>query len=221
MLNLLEDYIADSLPTGEFVTNPNLALKVDETGSFLPLCGNTAVFLLDENVICRLLQLQDRLYEAAPNMLAQRIDPNTFHMTLHDLANAPTGMPGLEQRMASAERNAKRLIRQWKDLTHVCMRGTWMFNMVNTSIVLGLEPSDLDSCERLSGMYAQMETVVPLGYALTPHITLAYFRPGVYGAESVGQLRKALSAEPIDVILQMDRLVLQNFTDMNHYVTIP
>lgn len=220
MLNLLNDYVSDSLPAGAFATNPNLTHKVDDTGSFLPFCGNTAVFLLDEDVIWRLQQLQDRLYEAAPNMLAQRICSDSFHMTLHDLVNGPTGTPGLEQRMGSVEIKAKACIAQWREEAPLRMRGTWMFNMVNTSIVLGLEPSDPDSYERLDKMYSKMETIVPLGYLLTPHITLAYFRPGTYSPESVAQLREALGAQQLDVILDIDHLVLQNFTDMNHYVTI-
>lgn len=220
MLNLLNDYVSDSLPAGAFTTNPNLKHKVDDAGGFLPFCGSTTVFLLDEDVIWRLQQLQDRLYEVAPNMLAQRICSDTFHMTLHDLVNGPAGTPGLEQRMSSVEIKAKACIAQWKEEAPLRMRGTWMFNMVNTSIVLGLEPSDPDSYERLDKMYSKMEAIVPLGYLLTPHITLAYFRPGTYSPESVAQLREALGAEQLDVILDIDHLVLQNFTDMNHYVTI-
>lgn len=42
----------------------------------------------------------------------------------------------------------------------------------------------------------------------------------MYSAEEIGRLRSALRAVEMDVTLQMEDLVFQNFTDMNHYVTV-
>jgi hypothetical protein len=92
--------------------------------------------------------------------------------------------------------------------------------MVNTSIVLGLAPADGESRQRLGEMYRTLESVVNLGYALTPHITLAYFRPGTYSPERVQSLSDALKPVELELTLSMDNLVLQNFTDMNHYETL-
>ena len=100
------------------------------------------------------------------------------------------------------------------------MKATWLFNMVNTSIVLGLAPADEDSRNRLSDMYARLEDVVRLGYALTPHITMAYFRPGTYSAEQAERLSAALRKVELEVELSMDNLTLQSFTDMNNYYSI-
>lgn len=220
MINTLDDYIRRSLPEeGDFVTNRNLEKKVDENGKLLPFRGNTTVFLLDEKTKLQLLQLQQELYDGAGEMLAQRLDPDTFHMTLHDLINGPAGEPGLDARMAQAEALARPILAQWRDQTPLTMRATWMFNMVNTSIVLGLAPADGDSWRRLDAMYMQLEKVVPLGYGLSPHITLAYFRPGVYSQQELQGLRKMLHAVDLELQLRMTDLVFQNFEDMNHYVT--
>ena len=221
MLNLLHDYIWRSLPEeGDFVTNPNLTKKVGQDGAFLPFVGNTTVFLLDPETKRQLRALRDRLYRSAPGMLAEPLQEATFHMTLHDLANGVPGTAGLAERMAGTEYAAKALVEQWKDLPPLKMKGTWMFNMVSTSIVLGMEPADGDSCRRLDEMYAQLETVVPLGYALTPHITMAYFRPGWYGPEQAERLADALRPVELEVTLTADKLVLQEFDDMNHYRTV-
>ena len=218
MLNLLEDYICRSLPgEGPFYTNPNLEKKVAKDGYFLPFRGNTVVFRLEKEEKTVLARLRGSLYAVAPDMLAQPLNEADFHMTLHDLANGPAGTPGLEAGMAAAAAGAGAWLRQWKGEGPLRMRGTWIFNMVNTSLVLGLEPADGESARRLEKMYACLEQVVPLGYAMTPHITLAYFRPGVYGTEQLDRLRTALRPAPVALELKMERLALQEFEDMDHY----
>lgn len=221
MLNTLDNYIENSLPdSGEFRTNPNLCKKVDSDGKFLPFCGNTVVFQLDGETKHTLAGLQQRLYDLAGELLAERLDPAAFHITLHDLANGSPGEQGLEQRMAEAEAGARKLLAQWCGLPPLRMQATWLFNMVNSSIVLVLKPADEESWKQLDAMYTTLESVVELGYALTPHITLAYFRPGCYGQAELERLRRALTPVEMHVVLKMESLTLQAFRDMNHYTTI-
>ena len=179
------------------------------------------VFLLSEEEKDALSVLQDSLYAAAGHLLAQRLSPDTFHMTLHDLAN---GAPGGKTRawMQATEPIAKRILEDIKaeDLPPIAMGGTWMFNMVNTSIVLGLAPEDSEGEVRLQRMYEALHAAVPLSYALTPHITLAYFKPGTYCGESLEALRSTLHSAPIPITLDMEKLVLQHFSDMNHYYSL-
>lgn len=221
MINILDDYICRSMPQwGTFETNPNLRKKVAPEGKLLPYVGNTVVFLLEDDTKTRLRQLQESLYQAAPDMLAEPLQMSTLHMTLHDLANGCPDQWGLHEYMRQTEKQAAEMICQWKDREPLRMKATWLFNMVNTSVVLGLAPADGDSWRRLDAMYTELESVVSLGYALTPHITMAYFRPGTYNQEQVHRLSSALRQVELDVSLSMENLVLQNFADMNHYDTI-
>lgn len=221
MINTLDDYICDSMPQwGDFTTNPNLRKKVDAEGNLLPFVGNTVVFLLDDDTKEQLRQLQDSLYQAAPDMLAKPLQMSTFHMTLHDLANGTPGQPGLDDYMRYTQETASQILPGWKDTAPLRMKTTWLFNMVNTSIVLGLKPADEESWRRLDEMYTTLEAVVRLGYALTPHITMAYFLPGTYAPEQVQRLSTALRNVELEITLDMKNLVLQNFTDMNHYETV-
>ena len=221
MINTLDDYICRSMPQwGNFTTNPNLRKKVDDAGNLLPFVGNTVVFLLDEETKDNLRQLQESLYRAAPDILAQPLQMSTFHMTLHDLANGKPNQPGLEDYMSYIKERATQIIPGWKDAPPLRMKTTWLFNMVNTSIVLGLAPADEESWRRLDEMYTTLEDVVQLGYALTPHITMAYFRPGTYNPEQVQRLSAALRNVDLEITLCMEDLVLQNFSDMNHYETV-
>lgn len=221
MINTLDNYICSSLPQwGDFTTNPNLRKKVDDVGNLLPYIGNTVVFLLDDETKEHLRQFQESLYRAVPEMLAQPLQISTFHMTLHDLANGLPDQPGLCEYMHYTQEQAAQLLPRWKAAPPLRMKPTWLFNMVNTSIVLGLTPVDEESWHKLDEMYMTLESVVPLGYALTPHITMAYFRPGTYSQEQVQRLSAALRRVDLDISLQVQNLVLQDFSDMNHYVTI-
>ena len=218
MLNILEDYIWRSLPEWEdFTTNSNLTKKVAPSGGFLPFYGNTVVFDLSRETKEALQRLQEELYHAAGWMLAQKLKPATFHMTLHDLVNAPELSEELERRMALAQAKAKPILEQWKALPPLHMKTTWLFNMVNTSIVLGLAPADGESWGRLDEMYTALESVVPLGYALTPHITMAYFKPGAYPQHELDCLKQALRPVELDVELKLEDLFYQEFVDMNSY----
>lgn len=221
MINTLDNYICNSLPRwGDFTTNPNLRKKVDDGGKLHPFVGNTVVFLLDAETKEKLRQLQEALYRTAPDMLAKPLQMSTFHMTLHDLANGTPGQPGLEDYMQYTQEKASRMLSGWRDAPPLRMKATWLFNMVNTSIVLGLAPADEDSRHRLDGMYTALEAVVHLGYALTPHITVGYFRPGTYNSEQVRRLSAALRNVELEITLDMKDLVLQEFSDMNHYATV-
>ena len=221
MLNILEDYISRSMPErGDFETSHGLHRKVNEQGELLPFQGNTTVFLLEEQDKHRLEQLKQELYCAAPDMLAPPLGEDTFHMTLHDLANGAPEQAGLAEWMAQTDQAARPILALCRELPPLTMRATWMFNMVNTSIVLGLKPADEAGRRRLDAMYCALETARPLGYALTPHITLAYFRPGRYGQETVARLRRALGPVDWTLTLRPDMLALQRFDSMNHYENI-
>lgn len=219
MINTLRDYISRSLPEyGDFATNPNLMKKVDGEGKMLPFFGNTAVFLPDADAKACLALVRDGLYRAAEDMLAEPLLADTFHLTLHDLANGTAEDRTLYDRMRSAEVRARNVLADLASVGEIRLRATMTFNMVNTSVVLGFEPQDEESLYRLDKMYCALEAVVPLGYAMTPHITLAYYRPGVYGADAVARLRSALGE--VSLALTLSDPVLQVFGSMNQYQTI-
>ena len=214
MINILSDYYPNSIPE-VLATAGGLKDKVDFDGKLLPFPGNTVVFLLNEDTKVALRKVQSRLHALCGDMLAEPLEMSTFHMTLHDLANGDL-LPQQED-MAAQAKIALDEIRSAK-LPPIPMKATWTFNMVATSIVLGLEPDGDAAWNQLDSLYEQFQQVRPLSYALTPHITMAYFRPGVY--EDTTSLRQAVGPVDLRVELDMKDLVLQNFDHMNAYHTI-
>ena len=94
--------------------------------------------------------------------------------------------------------------------------------MTNGSVALGFAPDTEEDCALLMGMHARFQAVVALNYPLTPHVTLAYFRPGSYTPEEVAQLAEALreiNALPkVRIIVDTGCLHYYTFEDMNTYI---
>ena len=57
-------------------------------------------------------------------------------------------------------------------------------------------------------------------FDLTPHITMAYFRPETYSRYDLSCLKKALQPVELDVTLRFSDLHCQVFRDRNHYENI-
>ena len=221
MIHTLDDYICRSIePSQSFSTNPNLTKKIDIDGAFLPFVGNTVVYDLDVDTKLQLTELQKELYACRSAVLSELLDPSTFHMTLHDLVNGRAGEDGIRDKMERIVPAVRQILSEWTCHEPIRMKTTWMFNMVNTSIVLGLKPVDEDAHSRLDAMYCRLEEVLPLGYPLCPHITLAYFRPGQYSAKQMEGLCNGLRAVDFEIELKAENLMLQNFDHMNHYYAI-
>lgn len=213
----------DSLPPwGEFRTNPNLAHKVDAlSGRLVPFHGETTVFLLSADDRTWLKGLQDALYAACGEMLcAERLTEDSFHLTLHDLWNEGD----IERHPAPPYSHGEVLsvlagIRRGNPAP-ISMRCIAMLNMVSTSVVLGLVPATDEDERRLDDMYSRLQAVYPLNRGLTPHITLAYYRPGIYSEELWGKLRDVFPIAERPLSLSAEKLVFQSFEDMNRYHTI-
>lgn len=212
----------NSLPMGQGLnTNPGLRAKVGPEGELLPFAGNTVVYGLPERVRKAIGQIQKMLYDGCAGSLAQRLSPGGFHMTLHDLVS---GSPceELRREIARTEPQARLLVEELVRLGPIQMKSTYLFNMVNTSLVLGFEPVDEESCVRLLHGYERLQAVAALPYPLTPHVTLGYYRPGRLSenqVESIGRVIEEVKAlPPIAVELTGELLRYQRFTDMDHYM---
>ncbi|MDE6281882.1 MAG: hypothetical protein K2M15_08890 [Oscillospiraceae bacterium] len=215
-------FVSDSLPhSGGFETNANLPLKVGVDGEMKPFMGNTVVFPIPEHIQRQIGLIQKRLYQLCGPALAEPLEASSFHITLHDLLSG-TPAQDLSNRIARAREPALTCLKQISEKSEtIRLRSTALFNMVNTSMVLGFAPADETSCARLMAYYELFQEVVPLGYPLTPHVTVAYFRPGTVTAELTEKLRQAVAEvgqrEKLSLELSAETLEYQLFSDMNHY----
>lgn len=159
-----------------FKGNPSISQKVGKDNVFRNFYGDTIVFALDDIVKEKLAEYVELLYQSSPECFCERLVPHTFHVTLHDLSNAPILRDVAEElfenelkvieKMGEIQKQEKEIIK---------MKSKYIFNMVDTSLVLGLYPVDEGEYRRLMDLYSLFDTVKKLSYPFTPHITLAYY----------------------------------------------
>lgn len=219
----VDGFTADSLPhEGGLVTRDGLTAKVAPDGGLRPFYGNTVIYELDDTSKLALSQRQALLHHRAGWCLAEPLAPDTFHITLHDLVNG-ADEAAVTAGVARTEAQALALLEALRreSVLPIRMVSTRVFSMVATSMVMGFAPETEDDCAALMALYERFHAIVPLGYGLTPHVTLAYYKPGQYGREAVDALNRAIGeAETLPSIrltLTPERLVYRRFSDMNHY----
>ena len=205
----------------DFCVNPSLVKKVDEDNAFRTFYGDTIVFDLDNATKEKLAEYVGKIYERAPECFCEKLIPRTYHMTLHDLSNAPI----LDEVAAELFDNELKVLEFKKkiDACKIKMKSKCIFNMVNTSLVLGLYPVDEEEYEKLMKLYFFFDEVKELGYPLTPHITLAYYNVNGFSVESARKLEKVvadLNECELEVELNVKELYYQKFRSMNDYINI-
>lgn len=210
-----------------FVPNSSVQNKVEDDRSFSHFIGDTVVFNLDQTQKKIVFEKYiEPLYRVAPQCFAEKLREQTLHMTLHDL-NA-TRLYGVDRdvmcSMFNTEVEIYRLIKWLKtEPQTINMVTTCAFNMVNTSIVLGLRPKTEEDYEKLMHFYCYIDTIKSLPYPLTPHITLAYFNRDSFDGEEMRKIEEVINQvnrEYLEFPLSTERLFYQKFTSMNEYFDI-
>ena len=220
----VDGFQRDSLPhDGSFTTKPLLVEKVAPNGALLPFFGNTMIFDLPPDVQLAIARMQLILHHRCPQMLAQPLAPSTLHMTLHDLLNG-IDSTALAEPVRQTGEQAKCILAQQRaaGIPPIRLTSTLAFNMVNGSVALGFAPDTEADCAALMGMHTAYQAVVALNYPLTPHVTLAYFKPGAYGPEDVAALAGALAEintlPKVRIAVDAECLYYYTFEDMNTYI---
>lgn len=213
-------FMRDSLPpNGHFVTNDKLRDKVSEDGSFQPFYGDTVIFLLDYDAVTWLGRIQDEIYRLCGGIFSDRLDPATFHITLHDLESSrssmPDGVKNNEFRVGEILEYARRKYPKGIYIDSQCV-----FSMVGTSIVMGFAPTTDEDCNILMGLYEDFQGILRLPYPLTLHATIAYYKPGNYDENVLFALKsmcRTVAKEPRRIRLDVNKLNYATFSSMNSY----
>lgn len=214
-----------SFGTENFVPSDSVRSKVDENNAFRDFFGDTIVFnltheqkqLINEHFI-------EPLYQVAPHCLAERLQEKTLHMTLHDLNAKNWCDESFLKDMFDTEIILSEIIRQANIQSRtITMTTTFVFNMVNTSLVLGLVPKTDHDHYNLMSLYSLIDSIFPLPYPFTPHITLAYYNHHGFEGEPLRVLQNTvneLNKQRFDIELSTDMLFYQKFISMNDYFNI-
>ena len=208
---------------GEFFPSKNIDKKVNDNHTFKPYFGDTIVFNLSEEKRNDIESIAKFLYKDFHEYFAEKINPETYHVTLHDLCSG-NDLGSIAEKIFHNELKIKNLLKGCQYSHHnIEMQSTSVFNMVGTSIVLGFVPKNETEYMKLKDLKHMFHNIHPLNYPFTPHVTLAYFNKKTISREKKAALYKLLlelSSTVVTLSLSMDNLFYQKFTSMNHYYNI-
>ncbi len=213
------------LGNDRFTANPSLTNKVAADNTFKNFYGDTVVFALDDRAKTKLARYADALHKTVPQCFCQALKDDTFHVTLHDLSNS-AALSDIAEELFYNELGVAKLGQELKRYADakIVLKSKYVFNMVNTSIVFGLYPSDENSHKTLTSLYSVFDSIKKLSYPLTPHITLAYYNVNGFDTDAARALESAVnginSNDGFQLTLNVKDLRYQKFTSMNDYVDI-
>lgn len=223
----------DSMPSGhELWVSSSAKKKVDLYGKYKPFFGNTVVFPLEKEMCDYLDSIQSRLgiirkqfeYNQPEAYLANALDKDTYHITLHDLFYGEDKSE-VENRYKASEKQVLNIIHKIRemDFPSIFVEPVYLYNMNSTSIVLGFQAIDEKNHENLMMLYELFQPVVQLK-EYTPHATLSYFRYGHHKNEKLNSIRELIKevnqeikTKKMVVELDVKKISYQYFESMNHY----
>ena len=220
---------------GHFSTHGDLRQKITPDGNYRSFPGSTAVFRLDRDTfrMVRLIQATLHRHLDGTAMLAKPLPVSTLHMTLHDLVSPEQNASGSEgekqydREVENSLRQAEIIVRNIQERyagQEISLIPDRIVNMVGKSLVLLMKPASEKDASLLLEMYRQFDAIRALPYPLTPHITLAYFRPGMIDGERLDAVINGLQPDPAAspvCRLYPESLTAQSFSDMAHYRDVP
>ena len=163
------------------------------------------------------------LYNTAPDCFSEKLKDDTFHMTLHDLANSSQKEDVSSQMEDNLSRIKAKLQSTPIQDQEIVMKSHFIINMVDTSVVLALCPVNEQEYEKLIALYHFFDEIYELPYPYIPHITLAYYNSSGFSPESGMRLKafiETLNSLYLDVTLSTKQLFYQRFCSMNDFYTV-
>ena len=155
---------------------PAVRAKVEAgTGAWRPFYGSTVAYFLEPAARHLVDRVTDNLYAYCGDSLSARLPAESYHVTLHDLRSAEK-LDDVASAVFLDTRRTGSMISTAHNVGDVRLLCTSVFNLMNTSVAVGLVPVSDDDCERLHVARGIFDEIVPSGH-FTPHITLAYYRP--------------------------------------------
>jgi len=211
---------------------PGLTKKVDENGKYRAFYGDTTVFQLDGEAINRIKTAQDFIHERIPELLARRLDPKFFHITLHDLNNENddfSSMDDLKERVKETSKKAGKVFREINEyltdnpeerFAEVESLGIASGGFV--ALMMVFLPSTEKDYRIIMNLYNLFDEIVYLKNFLRIHLTLNYFNTKKFGSDEIRETMEVAKNFKKTFRLKLDlrRLAYQTFTDMNSYETI-
>lgn len=210
---------------------PGLTNKVNSEGEYISFYGDTTVFPMDKETILKATKFQDCLWEKIPDLLAKKLKPGFFHITLHDLNNEHDSSKNRDELEIAVEETNKKVGKIFKEIRnyvennpesrYIEVDSVGIFGGV-VGLSIGFIPSSAKDYRLLMNLHNLLDEVLYLEKYLRIHLSLNYLKPIMFSTHDIKRLIEAVNDfdEKIHVKIDILDLAYQTFTDMNAYKTI-
>jgi len=201
--------------------------KVTDSGEHRPFYGDTTVVRMGPEEIEKAARIQKKIIQAVPEIFAEPLAEDGFHITIHDLSNNKENTAELQ---ASMKHNKKQCRKMFGKLArHFAEHPDEAIINLKPSLIspdatvsMGFVPANEKDYRTVMNIRNLFDDIVDLGNVLKMHISLCYFKPFPFSDEDRGKLSAILKEmnEDLDFPVQLDlrRLAYQRFNDMNSYL---
>ena len=213
----------------QWIVPPHLSTKVKEDGTFNDFFGYTTVIPLSEQdrSICE--KAQALLIERLGDDLVQLL-PETFHMTIHALANERNMnsephivQEWMQEHEATIYETCTEIARRSAG-RKIAMRGLGISASNNTGITIRYAPEAEEDYQLLLEIYDRIRKISPEESVYRPHVSLFYFKLKPLSSEKTALLYETMEeinrTMTFDIVLEVDRLSVQSHDHMNHFPTL-
>jgi hypothetical protein len=208
----------------DFSNVVNLKRKANEQGELISYYGDTAVMRLDKSEIDLVTLVQDKLHENLSSILSERLDPNTFHITIHNFNNG-NNKELLSDKIQGTQTQCKKIFqeladyfKEYPDHANAEVIPTIVYPG-GVSVVMGFMPASDKDFRIIMNMHNVLDKIIVDNWP-EPHITLAYFKPCEFSKDEVTRLRNILiSFSHFDFSVKFNfwNLLYQQFENMKIY----
>lgn len=206
---------------GEWIISEGLEAKVTADGRMNDFFGATTVIRLGEQDLTRCVGIQEELFRRHPEALV-RIEPSTFHLTIHALSNVYSVSADEAAIRADIRRLEPMLEAAFRGIGErygdrlIAMRCFGASTAGKDVVSLKFYPASAGDYETLISLFDRIETIFPLGRRFVPHVSLGYFRLRSYGREEIDALYETLQSLNDRGAFEI-RLPVRDFVYQHHY----
>ena len=205
-----------------------LQAKVSSQGKMQGFYGDTIVYPFNEKQINTYFQIQKEILSQV-DFLAEPLDVNSFHITIHDLVNGKDQnvlKNEMKENTKQVERIFTRLrsyLERFPEHSQVKLEATYYYPSFRTTFLLGFIPVDDYNFRKLINVYNLFEEVKYLDYWFRPHLTFAYFKPvkpSHQQIKNLWQIFDRLNPPKLYIDMDLNDIAYQHFEHMNDYKNI-
>ncbi|WP_322923805.1 hypothetical protein [Paenibacillus campi] len=216
-------------PLQQWNVPPHLSAKVNEDGTLNDFFGYTTVIPLSVQDRASCEQAQALLLERLGDYLVPLL-PETFHMTIHALANERNtagGADAVQQWMQANEQQIHdtfTVIAERSAGRKIAMRALGVSTSNNDVISIRYVPEAEEDYQLLLDIYNRIAKLSPEQSSYRPHVSLVYFKLQPLAQEQIARLYETMDEMnrtlSLDVVLEVDRLAVQSHDHMNRFPTL-